>query len=195
LNHANPSNRDVEGAGLSMCFELLNNIAQTDSSISNAFYQTFFLNILQDVFFVLSDSDHKAGFKQQSLLLARMFDLVEKNEIQAPLYTPQQAPEGTSNADFLKGYVSNLLKNAFPHLQANQIEHFVQGLFTLHQDHVKFKLNLRDFLIQLKEFGSDNADLYAEEREDEMEAQKRVERERAMKVGGLIKPSDMDEEL
>jgi exportin-1 len=47
-----------------------------------------------------------------------------------------------------------------------QIEVFVNGLFTLHADQNRFKVNVRDFLIELKEFaGQDNADLYLEERE------------------------------
>ena len=57
---------------------------------------------------------------------------------------------------------------------------------------MKFKLILRDFLIQLKEFSGDNADLYAEEREQELASAKEAERERALKVGGLLKPADLD---
>jgi hypothetical protein len=47
-----------------------------------------------------------------------------------------------------------------------QIQAFVNGLFTLHADQTRFKINVRDFLIELKEFaGQDNAELYMEERE------------------------------
>jgi exportin-1 len=47
-----------------------------------------------------------------------------------------------------------------------QIQVFVNGLFSLHTDQNRFKINVRDFLIELKEFaGQDNADLYLEERE------------------------------
>lgn len=47
-----------------------------------------------------------------------------------------------------------------------QIQLFVNGLFGLHGDQNRFKLNVRDFLIELKEFaGQDNAELYLEERE------------------------------
>ena len=128
-------NREVENAGLSMCIELLNNVADTDPQTSSAFFQQFFISILQDVFFVLTDTDHKAGkssgkfvaettylqgiagFKSQSMLLARMFYFVASGKIQAPLYTPEQAPAGTTNADFLRDFVGSLLQNAFPNLQ------------------------------------------------------------------------------
>lgn len=73
---------------------------------------------------------------------------------------------------------------------------FVDGLFTLHGDLTRFKLNLRDFLIQLKEFSGDNSEMFAEDRELELERRAAAERERASKVGGLIKPSDMaDDDL
>ena len=75
-----------------------------------------------------------------------------------------------------------------------QISHFIEGLFTLSGDLSRFKLNIRDFLIQLKEFSGDNTDLYAEDREAAQQAAKDAERERAAKVGGLLKPSEIDQD-
>ena len=46
----------------------------------------------------------------------------------------------------------------------------------------------------MKEFSGDNAELYAEEREQAATKAKEEERERAMKVGGLLKPSEMDDD-
>ncbi|CAG8519012.1 10877_t:CDS:10 [Acaulospora colombiana] len=122
--------RDIAETGLNICLELLNNISLQDTTTANLFYQQYFLNLLQDVFFVLTDTDHKSG------------------------------------------------------------------LFELNQDFNRFKLHLRDFLIQLKEFSGDNADLYLEEREAEAELRKKTEMENALKIPGLVKPSDlpMDEE-
>lgn len=68
------------------------------------------------------------------------------------------------------------------------------GLFAYNDDFNKFKTHLRDFLISLKEFGGDNADLYAEEREQALKDAKAAERDRAMRVGGLLKPADMDQD-
>ena len=115
-------NRDVETAGLNMCLELINNIAdKTDVATSNAFFNQFFITILQDVFFVLTDPDHKAGFKTQSMLLMRMFYFVHPADgsppkIQGPIYQPDQAQPGTDNREFLANFVSNLLRNAFSNL-------------------------------------------------------------------------------
>ncbi|KAK9467884.1 CRM1 C terminal-domain-containing protein [Lipomyces arxii] len=189
-------NRDVEAAGLNLCIELINNMAETESGIADAFYQTFFIHILKDVFFVLTDADHKAGFKLQAFLLARMFELVGTNKINAPLYKEGEAPPGTPNAEYLRNYSANMLTNAFPHLQQAQVDNFVNGLFKLTDNQNKFKLNVRDFLVQIREYGGDSTDyLYADERESELLEKQKADRERALKIGGLIKPSEMDEDM
>ncbi|KUM57608.1 hypothetical protein ACN42_g9577 [Penicillium freii] len=123
-----------------------------------------------------------------------MFYFVESGKIQEPIYSPDQAPAGTSNKDFLQEHIANLLKNAFSNLQEAQIKQFVLGLFAYTDDLNKFKTHLRDFLISLKEFSDDNAELYAEEREQAVRDAQVAERDRAMKVGGLLKPSEMDQE-
>lgn len=128
-------NREVENTGLTMCLELMNNMAETDPQTSSIFFRQFYLPILQDVFFVLTDTDHKAGgfnplamwhkkliytllgFKSQAMLLSRMFYFVESGKIQDPIYSPEQAPPGTSNRDFLQEYVASLLQSAFKNLQ------------------------------------------------------------------------------
>lgn len=75
-----------------------------------------------------------------------------------------------------------------------QIKNFVEGLFTQNNNPDRFKLNLRDFLIQLKEFAGDNTELFAEEKEQMETAAKAAERERLSKVGGLLKPAELDQD-
>ena len=186
-------NREVENTGLSMCLELINNMAETDSQTAGIFFQQFYIVILQDVFFVLTDSDHKAGFKTQCMLLSRMLNLVENQKIQVPLYQEGQAAPGTSNKDYVTQFTSNLLQRAFTNLKEAQIQNFVQGLFALTEDANKFKTHVRDFLISLKEFADDHAELYADDREKEKLDAATAERQRNIKVGGLIKPSELDD--
>lgn len=101
-----------------MCLEVVNNFSMAEASVANAFFQQYFLSIMQDIFYVLTDTDHKSGFKTQSLLLARMFQLVESNSITVPLFDPATVPDpNISNSQFVKEYTANLLKNAFPHVQ------------------------------------------------------------------------------
>lgn len=187
-------NRAVEGEGLNMCIELIQNMAETDQETCDSFFRSFYTTILQDIFFVLTDSDHKAGFKYQSLLLARLFWLVGADKIRGPIYAAGQAEQGTSNRDFLSNFVAQLLGNAFSNLQPQHIANFIRQLFESTEDNPKFKLILRDFLISLKEFTGDNTELYQEDREKAAQELKDAERERAMKVGGLLKPSELEDD-
>lgn len=74
----------------------------------------------------------------------------------------------------------------------------MRNLAEYHSDINKFKLALRDFLVQLKEFAGDNTELFLEEKEAEAQRKSQEEREAAMKIPGMLKPSqiqDQDEEL
>jgi len=188
--------RDIAETGLNLCLEVINNFASaTEMAVSNAFFQQYFLSIVQDIFFVLTDADHKSGFKLQSALLARLFQLVEANHIQAPLYDPSQVPEpNMTNSIFLREFCANLLKTAFPHVQPSQVIAFVNALGEYHNDINRFKLALRDFLIQLKEFSSgDNAELFLEEKEAENQKKAEEERQAAMRIPGMLKPDQLED--
>ena len=72
------------------------------------------------------------------------------------------------------------------------------SLGEFHNDINRFKLALRDFLIQLKEFSGDNAELYLEEKEAEAQRKADEEHEAAMRIPGMLKPSqieDKDEDI
>jgi exportin-1 len=74
-----------------------------------------------------------------------------------------------------------------------QIQRFIANLGDNHNDINRFKLSLRDFLIQLKEFSGDNAELYLEEKEAETQRRQQEERDMAMRIPGMLKPSQMDD--
>ena len=74
-----------------------------------------------------------------------------------------------------------------------QIQTFVLSLGEFHSDINRFKLALRDFLVQLKEFSGDNADLYLEEKELEAQRKAQEEREAAMRIPGMLKPSQRED--
>jgi exportin-1 len=68
-----------------------------------------------------------------------------------------------SNAAFVQQYTANLLATSFPNLRPQQVTATVMGMMEL-KDLGAFKLHLRDFLVQTKQFADqNNADLYAEE--------------------------------
>ncbi|KAI0315517.1 CRM1 C terminal-domain-containing protein [Amylostereum chailletii] len=187
--------RDIADTGLNLSLEVINNFAAADPSVANPFFQQYYLSVLQDTFYVLTDADHKSGFKLQCLLLARMVQLVATNSIQAPLYDPSVITDPTmTNAKFLRDYTANLLKSAFPHASNADILTFVLNLLEYHGDVNRFKLALRDFLIQLKEFSGDNAELYLDEKEAEAHRKAEQEREQAMRIPGMLKPSQLEDE-
>ena len=124
-----------------------------------------------------------------------MFHIVETNQISTPFFDPSQVnPNTTTNGQYLRQYVIELLASGFPNLTRRQLEVFTEGLFKYNTDYEKFRLHVRDFLIQLKEFAGDNADLYLVETERDLESKKAAELKAAMQVPGMIKPSDMEED-
>jgi exportin-1 len=79
-------------------------------------------------------------------------------------------------------------------LNRNQISAFVEGLFANNTQYDKFRLHLRDFLISLREFAGDNAELFLLEKEQQERDAKAADIERRSKVSGLLKPSEIEQE-
>merc|ERR1711874_323136 len=128
---------------------------------AQSFYQTYYTDILQHMFSVVTDTSHTAGLTMHATILAYMFSLVETNKITANLNPATGAT--LNNMVYVQEFVANLLKTAFPHLTDNQIKITVTGLFNLNQDIPGFKDHLRDFLVQIREFtGEDDSDLFLE---------------------------------
>lgn len=64
-------------------------------------------------------------------------------------------------------------------------------MFECNNNPTQFKLEVRDFLIQLKEFAGENAELYLEEKENELEAQRKADLETKLAIPGMVKPSEL----
>lgn len=73
-----------------------------------------------------------------------------------------------------------------------QVASFVYGLFDVSLDVNAFKQHLRDFLITIKEFESeDNSDLFAEESEARLQMTRQEQWEYMASVPGLLKPAEL----
>ncbi|KAF2544582.1 hypothetical protein F2Q70_00037820 [Brassica cretica] len=73
----------------------------------------------------------------------------------------QQYP---NSAAFVLEYTIKLLSSSFLNMTTSVVTQFVNGLYESRSDIARFKDNIRDFLVQSKEFSAqDNKDLYAEE--------------------------------
>lgn len=187
--------RNVSEVGLSILLTLLNNVDQLDASQN--FYKTYYLDLLNHLFSVVTDTSHAHGLTTQCTILAYMFTVVEENKISEPLFdetVAQQNPQMT-NTTFVKQSVGSLLKNAYPHLQEAQIQITVEGLFSFNKDITAFKEHLRDFLVQIKELqGEDDSQLFIEERETAIKKAEEEKRNVQLTVPGIINPHDRPEE-
>lgn len=193
------THREIADAGLKICYELLRNVsgpvAGANPAWVDAFHATFLVPLFTDIFYVLTDGEHKSGFRYHAAILAYLFDMLEA--VRVPLNSKEAVATATaasSNALYIRDYLGSLLHTAFPHLQRPQLETFLKGLFDLHHDLPTFKAHLRDFLISLKEFSADEAELFLEEQELEAERKRKADREAAKLIPGMLKPVEVEDE-
>ncbi|XP_025018118.1 exportin-1 isoform X1 [Tetranychus urticae] len=187
--------RNVADIGLQILLELLEDIGREEAAMQS-FYQTYYTDILQHIFSVVTDTSHVAGLTLQATILAFMFFVVESGKITVPLNPAVQSQTNQTNEQYVQDFVANLLKAAFPHLTDPQIQLTVRGFFKLDRDITGFKEHLRDFLVQIREFaGEDDSDLYLEEREEAMRIAEAEKRKLQMTVPGIINPHELPEEM
>ena len=186
------THREIADAGLKICYELLRNVSGTAAASNptwtDAFHAAFLIPLFTDIFYVLTDGEHKSGFRYHAAILAYLFEMLSSVRI------PLSKDSSTSNAAFVKEYLGTLLHTAFPHLQRLQLETFLKGLFDLHSDLPTFKAHLRDFLVSLKEFSAEEQELFLEEQELEAERKRAAEREAARMIPGMLKPIELEED-
>ncbi|CAG0915869.1 unnamed protein product [Notodromas monacha] len=186
--------RNVADCGLQILQQLFQNMSTFD--VAQRFYQAYFMEILQHLFSVVTDTSHTANLLMHANILAYMFSLVEMKKVEVSLNPNQVAGEPYDNVAYVQAYVAELLKNAYPHLTPGQIKVTVQGLFNLDQDVPAFREHLRDFLVQIKEFtGEDDSDLYLEERETNLRLAQEEKRRQQLAVPGIINPHEITEEM
>ena len=102
-------------AGLNILYQMLQNVASHEAA-AQSFYQTYYTDILQHIFSVVTDSSHTAGLTMHGTILAYMFTLVEGNKISVPL--APTVHDALGNMPYVQEFLASLLKAAFPHLNA-----------------------------------------------------------------------------
>nr|GMC58087.1 protein EXPORTIN 1A isoform X2 [Ipomoea batatas] len=183
--------RNIAETGLNLLLEMLKNFQA--SEFCNQFYRTYFLTIEQEIFAVLTDTFHKPGFKLHVLVLQHLFCVVESGMLTEPLWDASTVSYSyPNNAVFVREYTIKLLSTSFPNMTSSEVTQFVSALFESTTDLSVFKNNIRDFLVQSKEFSAqDNKDLYAEE----AAAQRERDRQRMLSIPGLIAPNEIQDEM
>lgn len=91
--------------------------------VATQFYQTYYLQLVQEIFAVMTDSFHKPGFKQHAAILYELFNVLDSNAIKAPLWdVAAKGPSAyPSNNAFVREHVAGLLTTSFPNLTQPQV--------------------------------------------------------------------------
>lgn len=188
--------RQVSETGLNILHTMLVNMSSANSEQRQVFFKTFFMDIMQHMFAVITDRSQTGNLTLQSALLSYMFKIVENDVITVPLGDiPEGAifPGSKANVQYVHESLSQLLKRVFPHLQEAQIRVFIDGLFSFDQDVAAFREHVRDFLVQIREVaGEDLSDLYLEEREAEIAQAQAAKLRRQACVPGILGPHEID---
>uniref|UniRef100_A0A7S0M413 Exportin-1 n=1 Tax=Cryptomonas curvata TaxID=233186 RepID=A0A7S0M413_9CRYP len=181
--------RNIADAGLSILLEMLRNLDGA-GEVAGQFYLQFALTLTHDMLAVLTDKEHEPGFKLQCAVLQHMLSRIVGGLPAAPLFSPAEHPGITSNTQFIRLRIQTTLREGFgDRLTPGQLDEVVTGLLDPSKDAAAFQTLARDFLIQLKEFNSDqwtecSLSLQLEQQHKEAE---RVQAEMArMQVPGLM---------
>jgi len=198
--------RNVNDTGLEIMLQLLKNV-ESRGAQGQEFYKTYLLEVLSQVFGVVTDTTHIAGFQLHCQILCHIFKSLENGTVAVPLY-PGEPNESNAewlrnakaeiqqkNIEFVQNYIAELLQKHFKNLQIAQIKVFVTGLFTLDQDITKFKEHIRDFLVEIKEYaGEDTSHLFLDQKEAELQQAAEEKRKKQMAVPGILNPHEIKEE-
>ena len=144
----------------------LNSLVINEPQIATIFYQNFYLLIIRDTLTVMTDYRHMSGFKLQGMILQQMIQVVQNNVV---IFAKINKDDGqphqfTDNKEFVVNLLIECINTLFPNLNKVQIETFVLNLFNTCYEWSQFKATLRDLLISMKSFSSNNDYFYEEER-------------------------------
>lgn len=168
--------RNISEQSLDILNKLLDNVLATPQ-LSNTFWNNYYMSILLEVFYVLTDRCHKNSFHQQVLVLRSLITIVATNRIPTPLYSNNAVTQTNfhNNVEFITLYLCDLLSKEFSNISREIIVAFIQQLFNNYAVNIDdFRVYVRDFLIQMKEFtssGQDNSELYIAEKEQNQRKQ------------------------
>ena len=169
-----------------ICLDTMNELLSKvvlNQGVTNIFFNNFYMPILQDTFFVLTDSLHKSGFYKQTLIIMKLIAVIEDQ-----MYEGKLSENYDNNKEYVIEYLVDVLIKLFANTNKVQIEGWVLTMFNKSHDKKEFVNALRDFLIWLKEFaGTDQEDLYKQERDIAVKEAQEKENMRKQAIPGLMR--------
>ncbi|SBT56131.1 exportin-1, putative [Plasmodium ovale wallikeri] len=177
IKHEHPS---VADHGLRITHQFLHNIIVKKKEYLEEFCKAFYYIILNEVFKTLTDSFHKSGFHYQTIILMNMLRLLEFEVI--------NIPEVEITKPHIIKHVQTFLTQSFDNLNQKQIETFSVDLFNFCvESPPTFRTFVRDLLISLKEFSTNQDELYEADRQEALQRAKLAEDNKLIKLRGLMK--------
>jgi exportin-1 len=120
----------------------------------------------------MTDYKHTSGFKMQATILMNLLQVVssEQNFISSAINDQNGQPHSMgSNKEFVSMLLKTLLCQMFPNLNEVQVESYIIKMFNTTYEWEEFKKTIRDLLISMKSFSSQNNELYEEERKEALQ--------------------------
>jgi len=176
LKHEQPQ---VADSGLQILAQFLERLLSGSPQVYVPFFKEYYLKLLQDILCVLTDTFHKSGFKLQQHILLQLIRAVECGLLN-DVANKQQAME----------FLFDIIGKSFTTLHRSQTEIFVLNCFNRSRQPPEFQQHIRDFLIQLREWGSHEDALYEEDRQGALKETQAVDSQWRMQVPGLVPQYD-----
>mmetsp|Transcript_52155 Transcript_52155/g.124265 ORF Transcript_52155/g.124265 Transcript_52155/m.124265 type:complete len:1113 (-) Transcript_52155:113-3451(-) len=176
VKHEQPQVSDM---GLQILSEFIDKLLGCAPQVYIGFFTQYYFTLLQDILSVLTDTMHKAGFKLQIQIMMQLISVTERNLLQEAV-TKQRCME----------FMHDLLTKSFTTLHRSQVETFVLNCFNFSSNPAAFNQLLRDFLIQLRQWGSQEDALYEAERQEALAKAQAQEASWRMQVPGLVPQYD-----
>jgi len=176
VKHEQPQVSDM---GLQIVDQFLEKLLKGPANVYISFFKQYFFTLLQDILSVLTDTLHKAGFKLQQQILLQLLLAVESGLLDE-VAPKQRAME----------YLFEMICKSFPMLHRSQAEIFVLNCFNKCRAPADFQQHIRDFLIQLRQWGSHEDALYEADRQEALKTAQVAESQWKMQVPGLVPQYD-----
>lgn len=176
LKHEQPA---VAESGLQILQQFLERLLSGPPQVYVPFFKQYYFTLLQDILSVLTDTLHKGGFKLQQHILSQLVAAAE-----AGLLSEVATKQGVME------FLFDMIGKSFPTLHRSQVEIFVLHCFNKCRQAPEFQAHIRDFLIQLREWGSHEDALYEDERKDALAKAQAAEGQWRLQVPGLVPQYD-----
>eukprot|EP00916_Digyalum_oweni_P021658 GHVL01035939.1.p1 GENE.GHVL01035939.1~~GHVL01035939.1.p1 ORF type:complete len:1099 (-),score=183.72 GHVL01035939.1:1133-4429(-) len=171
FKHEQPT---IADHGLKVLDNFISQLIQAGPESAKPFLDIYFAPILRDILNVLTDTLHKAGFKEQTSILRNLIRSVEDGLL------AETAPK-----KHVMDLLITMMTGNFPTLNRVQVETFVIDLFNKCRNQNQFSNHTRDFLLQMKEFSGNNDELFIAERESALQRAAEMEQQKRIQVPGL----------